>query len=129
MNHNGKSFGITREKYQKVFLKTGSVINKWVTAPNTYKPYPEFGKNGLKAGMRPRTTYEENKTARIVPGPGNSVPLSFITAKGNFFVSNYRDSGATKFVPCIRFTSYVSLSPGPATYAMPGTLHENASVN
>eukprot|EP00831_Metopus_contortus_P024472 TRINITY_DN21336_c0_g1_i3.p1 TRINITY_DN21336_c0_g1~~TRINITY_DN21336_c0_g1_i3.p1 ORF type:complete len:232 (+),score=34.62 TRINITY_DN21336_c0_g1_i3:171-866(+) len=96
----GKSFGVGRDSFGKVFLGTVPQFSKEAPGPGTYDDkVPKIGKEASKFTMRMRTKLEENITAKIVPGPGNYVPVSSISPEGKFKVSTFKDTGAYKFNP------------------------------
>ncbi len=92
-------FGITRDKFKKVLLKTSPLINEFAPGPGAYDPDLAFRKRASMYTMRERTPVIENVTSKIVPGPGTYKPMTTIEPKGKFLLSTMRDTVQTKFSP------------------------------
>ena len=97
LKNQPRTFGIDRDKYKKVMLRTAPLVNFFSPGPGKYEPKP--WKDTSKFTMRTRTKLEENITSKIVPGPGNYPPMSTITPLGKFRISSLRDTGLTRFNP------------------------------
>ena len=93
------SFGITRDKFKKVLLKTSPLINEFAPGPGAYETHLQPRKRGSMYTMRERTPVIENVTSKIVPGPGAYKPMATIQSKGKFLLSTMRDTVQTKFSP------------------------------
>ena len=102
MSNISKTFGESREKFGKVFLRTGWNFNSHTPGPGAYSFSKDLGKASFKYSMRKRTKCEFGKMN--TPGPGNYTTTSSITPLGKFFISGLRNSGAPKFNLFKRFT-------------------------
>ncbi len=95
----GKTFGIAREAFAKVYLKSAPNLGK-SPGPGAYNIAPIIGKNGSKYTMRLRTALlNDNVTAKIVPGPGQYMVPPAITPNGRYMYAKYRSSAVTLFSP------------------------------
>lgn len=109
LSKSGKSFGTARDKFEKVFLKTGSFINKQSPAP-IYDVTMPAGKFATRVTLKPRIDYVDNKMARLVPGPGTYKPFSSINDNGRYLLSTYRDSGAPRIGQATHYKSQSKFS-------------------
>lgn len=98
--NKGISFGIARDAYQKVFLKSSPSLGTLSPGPAQYKIDRELGKGTSKFTMRLKTAIpESNYTKKIVPGPGSYNILACINEKGKFMYAKFKNSGAVVFSP------------------------------
>eukprot|EP00826_Nyctotherus_ovalis_P010838 TRINITY_DN12831_c0_g6_i2.p1 TRINITY_DN12831_c0_g6~~TRINITY_DN12831_c0_g6_i2.p1 ORF type:complete len:266 (-),score=24.54 TRINITY_DN12831_c0_g6_i2:64-861(-) len=123
LSKTGKTFGVDRNKFEKVFLKTGAVINKQSPGP-AYDVSCPAGKFATKVTLKPRVNYVDSKMPRIVPGPGAYGFVPCINENGRFNLSTYRDSGAPRYGPPKNSSSLKSLVPGPGAYGYQATFAE-----
>lgn len=126
----GKSFGIDRSKYEKVLLKTATLINKQSPGP-IYDVSSAIGKHATKVTLKPRVNYVDSKMPKLVPGPGTYAIMPCINKNGRFMLSTYRDSGAPRYgglrnhsSQSTFFNHIESFTPGPGAYAFQTTFSE-----
>ncbi len=94
-----RSFGLGRDKFQKVVLKTAPLVNTVSPGPSAYNCESRMGKDALRFTLRSRTKLAEEFAWRKVPGPDNYAAYTTITPMGRFRLSSIRDTGAPKFSP------------------------------
>ncbi len=139
---HGKTFGVAREAYTKVYLKSASMFGKETPGPGAYNTVYVTGRNPSKYTMRLKTAPScENYTAKIVPGPGQYVIPPAINTTGRFIYAKYRNCAATLFSPpsLKRFSELSMFSapyrpieqgyPGPANYNVPGAISSACFVS
>eukprot|EP00826_Nyctotherus_ovalis_P065279 TRINITY_DN9591_c0_g1_i19.p1 TRINITY_DN9591_c0_g1~~TRINITY_DN9591_c0_g1_i19.p1 ORF type:complete len:138 (+),score=30.42 TRINITY_DN9591_c0_g1_i19:353-766(+) len=101
LTKESKTFGEAREKFRKVFLRTGWTFNSSTPGPGAYIFSDGLGKSSLKYTMRQRTKCEPCRTN--TPGPAKYGVMPCISPLGKFFLGGLRNSGAPKFGPLKRF--------------------------
>jgi len=126
------SFGISREAYNKVYLKEHPARDKTIPGPGTYNPTKSFGDEAVKFSLRPKTTNPlMESTTKLYPGPGAYENKLTISPKGQYYMSKFKSSCATTFNPpkSERFKDftdkYTKQFPGPGYYAPKEGLNEN----
>jgi len=72
---------------------------------------------------------ENLNSLKHVPGPGTYQSVETINAKGKYFVSKFKSSGATLVSPARskRFDELKAGNPGPGTYEAPKAIEEDGS--
>ena len=117
LSKSGKTFGVERSSYEKVFLKTSTHINKHSPGPIYKLSFPE----GKFVTLKSRINYLDTEMARLVPGPNAYSTVSTINKEGKYMLSTYRDSGAPKYGPWkkneslsrVKVNCLETLGPGP----------------
>ena len=97
------TFGICREKYEKVYYDTNKMIDKNIPGPGKYSVAKDLGKDALKytMGGRLNTYAGSGSKYNITPGPGTYPPVVKINEKGKYPTSKIQnikvsDFGASK---------------------------------
>ncbi len=135
LKNSPKTFGVARDKYQKVMLKTAPLVNMTSPGPCAYSYESRLGKDASKFTMRVKTKADDEFSWRRVPDPSNYIPFSTINSMGKFRVSTIRDTGATKFSPptSVRFFQMsihgLNMIFGRVVFARPRRLRHPADVD
>lgn len=97
---HGKTFGVAREAYAKVYLKTSPYMDGAAPGPGAYNTIQPTGRNTSKYTMRLKTAPQsDNYTSKIVPGPGYYALPSAINPTGKFTYAKFRNSAVALFSP------------------------------
>lgn len=115
------TFGISRDLCEKRYLEGNVKADPAVPGPGTYSIRKPAGSDTAKFTIRQRTSYDQPFRSDSNPGPGAYAPKTGISANGSYFVSKFKDSGASTFSPksSIRFKPHNKMTlafPGPGTY-------------
>lgn len=89
------TFGISRDKYEKVYYKTSKTIDKNVPGAGKYLPKIQ-GTEAPKYTMGVRYSYQSTRKADS-PGPGAYPSVLQISPKGKYPSSRYRNINALSF--------------------------------
>ena len=114
------SFGISREKYLKVYIPGFRLIDLDIPGPGKYNIISKPGCNSPKYTMRPKCEKKNNffKKRATSPGPGDYHTIVHINSEGRYPLS------AIKNVTTINFGNYkgkrfkykINDTPGPGMY-------------
>lgn len=119
------SFGVSRDKFERVYIKENPAREKCVPGPSAYKPKIEFvEKTNAKYSMRPSTSYASmfNDPTKKFPGPGQYDGQKTSENKNGFYISSrYKSPGnAVISKQGKRFEDYdqkrTGAIPGPGLY-------------
>jgi len=102
--------------------------DKIVPGPGAYSPSHNLKETNLHYTCRPFTTTMSKML--FVPGPGEySMQKASLDAKGNYTLSKFKGSGATKFDPPRRLKHSRSASgfPGPGSYESIDSLNRSGT--
>ena len=115
------TFGISRDLCEKRYLEGNVKADPAVPGPGTYSIRKPAGTELPKFTIRQRTSYDQPFKSDGNPGPGAYAPKTGLSLKGTYFISKFKDSGASTFSPksSIRFKPFNKTTlafPGPGTY-------------
>ena len=112
MKPKAYTFGVCRGAYSKVYLQANPVNITNVPGPGAYEVRSPPGKEATKYTMRPKTSGSGTMHVKV-PGPGSYEFVQGTNDHGNYFVSRFMGSGATRFNPphSKRFTEMRNFSP------------------
>ncbi len=97
---HGKTFGVARDAYSKVYIKSSPGTGAAAPGPGAYNTIPVLGQGASRYTMRLKTAPpSENYTAKIVPGPGQYAIPAAINTTGRFIYAKYRNCAAALFSP------------------------------
>lgn len=93
------SFGISREKYAKVYYETNKMFDINVPGPGKYNYLKSFGADAPKFSMRERfhTAGKGKRVLYDTPGPGKYPPVIAINEKGHYPISRIQDISTPNF--------------------------------
>ena len=83
------TFGVSREKYDKVYYETNKVIDKDVPGPGKYSTLKPFGYESPKFSIVGK--HKEEKASDKVPGPGEYV-IAALNPTGKYFSSKFKSA-------------------------------------
>lgn len=89
------SFGIGRDKYEKVYHECNKYIDKLIPGPGKYNILKQFGSDAFKYSMKGRN----NSTGKelTTPGPGAYPNSIQINDKGKYFLSKVANIAQINF--------------------------------
>mmetsp|Transcript_42034 Transcript_42034/g.48737 ORF Transcript_42034/g.48737 Transcript_42034/m.48737 type:complete len:253 (-) Transcript_42034:55-813(-) len=130
----GHTFGVSRQSYEKVFVKANKIpIDQNIPGPGAYKIPLSIG---LQYSLKGRTKMIDTVAINVknnIPGPGAYSSFSTISPKGNSFLSSIESSKA----PLIggstdRFKTVYKVNnlPGPGNYTIENAFkHDKVSLS
>lgn len=93
------TFGVGRDKYEKVYYETNKMLDKNVPGPGGYNYLKPFGWDAPKFSMKGRSfEAKTSKSKDMSPGPGDYANVYSINAKGKYPISNVENVRSFNFV-------------------------------
>ena len=111
-----------REKYEKVYMENGKILDKTVPGPGKYNYLKSFGSDALKFTMKGRIDPNRIVNPKVVkttmPGPWAYDIAIQINSKGKYPISNIQNFNSIRynFDKEKRFKYKYNNFPGPQTY-------------
>ena len=127
-SRNAYTFGLSYEKYLKVYLENDRKADKNNPGPGTYTLPSKIGSEGLKYTLKPKIQNNMLKYISSIPGPGHYATPQATSKNGSYFNSKFKNSRAGIISPSrsVRFPDYGKQSyksiPGPGTYNPESTI-------
>ena len=121
------SFGISREKYSKVYYPGLQLIDLSIPGPGKYNVVGRPGINSPKYTMRPKCLKKVNKDRALSPGPGEYSSVVKINSEGKCPLSKIANVRTINFGnnKARRFFYKINNVPGPGAYKLKSLLGIN----
>lgn len=120
------TFGLSREKFRKVFCPGFKIIDKDIPGPGKYNLFKNPGEDSPKYSIHEKCDkYSKKKLGS--PGPANYTPLLSINSEGKYPISKMPNviSPNLRMNKVKRFLNKINDYPGPGSYTIKGLMGIN----